>query len=69
MQITEKKLKITTFVSILVFCILLLPVVYLTFVNRASGDDYGYAIYTRAAWVGSHSLIKVFRAMCQTVRS
>ena len=68
MQITEKKLKITTFVSILVFCILLLPIVYLTFVNRASGDDYGYGVYTRAAWVGSHSLPKVFQAMCQTVR-
>lgn len=65
---TEKKLKITSFLSILVFCILLLPIVYLTFVNRASGDDYGYGTYTRAAWVGSHSLIKVFRAMCQTVR-
>lgn len=66
---TEKNLKITAFLSILVFCILLLPIVYLTFVNRASGDDYGYGTYTRAAWVGSHSLIKVFQAMCQTVRS
>ena len=66
---TEKKLKITTFASILVFCILLLPILYLTFVNRASGDDYGYGIYTRAAWVGTHSLIEVFKAMCLTVRS
>lgn len=66
---TEKKLKITTFLSILLFAILLLPIVYLTFVNRASGDDYGYGTYTRAAWVGSHSLLKVLKAMCQTVRN
>ncbi|MDE7430134.1 MAG: hypothetical protein K2N00_12880 [Lachnospiraceae bacterium] len=69
MQITQRKLKITTFVSVLFFCILLLPIVYLTFVNRASGDDYGYGVRTRAAWMGSHSLIKVFEAMCRTVRS
>ena len=66
-QMTKRKLKIITLVSILIFCILLLPIVYLTFVNRATGDDYGYGLYTRAAWMGTHSLVEVFRAMCRTV--
>ena len=46
----------------------MLPVVYLTFVNRATGDDYGYGTYTRAAWMGTHSLIEVFKAMRTTIR-
>lgn len=65
---TEKKVKIITLTSILIFCILLLPILYLTFVNRATGDDYGYGLYTRGAWMGSHSLIRVVRAMCSTVK-
>lgn len=64
----EKKFKITTLISILFSFILMLPILYLTFVNRASGDDYGYGIRTRYAWVSSHSLIEVGKAMCETVR-
>lgn len=51
-----------------IFLILLLPIVYLSFVNRASGDDYGYGTYTRAAWVASHSFIQVFQAIVRTIR-
>jgi len=67
----EKMMKIirtVTWMEILLFVLLLLPVLYLSFVNRASGDDYGYGVYTRAAWMGSHSLIEVLRAVWQTVR-
>ena len=42
----EKILKMTrtaAWMSLLLFCVLLLPVLYLSFVNRASGDDYGSA--------------------------
>lgn len=52
-----------------VFALLMLPLCYLSFVNRASGDDYGYGVFTRAAWVSSHSLIQVFKASIQTIRS
>ncbi|MBO5486417.1 MAG: hypothetical protein J5988_05745 [Eubacterium sp.] len=52
-----------------VFVLLLLPLCYLSFVNRASGDDYGYGVFTRAAWVSSHSLIQVFKASIQTIQS
>ena len=64
----NKKIRIVTLISILIFTILMLPVVYLSFVNRATGDDYNYAIYTRAAWVGLHSLVEVCRQAWWTVR-
>ena len=66
---TEKRFKYLTLISILFFCILLLPIVYLTFVNRASGDDYGYGTLTRMAWMHTHSLTEVGRAVYRTVRS
>lgn len=66
---TEKKLKYITLISILIFLVLMLPVIYLTFVNRATGDDYGYGTYTRTAWMGTHSLIEVGKALCSTVKS
>lgn len=55
--------------GVVVFVLLMLPMVYLSFVNRASGDDYGYGVYTRAAWTASHSLIEVFKASVFTIRS
>lgn len=64
----DKRFRNLTLISLVVFGILMIPVVYLTFVNRASGDDYGYAVYTRAAWVGTHSLVEVVRAVYRTVR-
>lgn len=64
----EKKYKMLALASIFVFIFLLLPVFYLSFVNRATGDDYNYGIYTRAAWMGSHSLIAVFGEACRTVK-
>lgn len=57
-----------TIVGAIVFASLLIPVLYLTFVNRASGDDYGYGIYTRVAWMGTHSLIEVGKAMWGTIK-
>lgn len=52
----------------IVFAVLLIPVLYLTLVNRASGDDYGYGTYTRAAWLGTHSLTEVGKAIWRTVK-
>lgn len=52
----------------IVFVLLLIPISYLSFVNRASGDDYGYGTYTRAAWLTSHSLIQVAKAIGATVK-
>lgn len=66
-RVLEKKLKAVTFISFLIFVLLMLPVLYLAFVNRATGDDYGYAIYTRAAWLGTHSLTELLKASWQTI--
>lgn len=51
-----------------VFFVLMLPICYLSFVNRASGDDYGYGTLTRMAWKNSHSLAEIFKAAWQTVQ-
>lgn len=63
-----KMIRAVAWMSLLLFFLLMLPILYLSFVNRASGDDYGYGTLTRAAWMGSHSLMPVIRAAWQTVR-
>lgn len=63
-----KLIRVVTWMGVLLLVLLLIPVLYLSFVNRASGDDYGYGTFTRAAWVGSHSLLPVLREACQTVK-
>lgn len=65
---SEKSRKVAVGISIIIFLILLIPIVYLTGVNRASGDDYGYGFHTRMAWMGTHSMVEVFKGMCRTVR-
>lgn len=61
-------LKNITWAAVIVFALTLLPVFYLSFVNRATGDDYGYGTYTRAAWLATHSLVQVGKAACRTIR-
>lgn len=50
-----------------VFFFSMLPIWYLAFYARPSGDDYGYSALTHAAWLDTHSLIEVLRAAVQTV--
>lgn len=64
----KKKFKIPALMGLFIFVLLLLPIIYLSFVNRATGDDYHYGILTRAAWMGSHSLAAVIKAACKTVK-
>lgn len=54
--------------TIILFLISLIPVLYLAKYARPSGDDYGYSILTHAAWKETHSLIEVFKAGIQTVK-
>lgn len=65
----EKKFKLAALLSIMIFSVLMLPIVYLTFVNRATGDDYRNGVYTRPAWMETHSLMEVGKAMCQMVKT
>lgn len=60
--------KSISWIAFILFVVLLLPICYLSFVNRASGDDYGYGAYTRAAWMASHSLVEVAKAIGVTIR-
>ena len=45
----------------------LLPVLMLSGVNCATGDDFGYGVWTRQAWLTSGSLIEVIKAAGRTV--
>lgn len=65
---TVLSLKKITWITILGFILSILPICYLSFVNRATGDDYGYGIFTRAAWVETHSLIEVLKASWMTIK-
>lgn len=61
-------IKNITWLSLGMFVLTLLPICYLSFVNRATGDDYGYGVYTRAAWVSTHSLVEVVKASWRTIK-
>lgn len=66
----KKESAVTVTAAILItlfFILLLIPVVYLSPVNRATGDDYNYGILTRDAWIHTHSLIEVCKAACRTI--
>lgn len=64
-QLTQKKLAIGMYA---VFALSLLPILYLTVVNRASGDDYGYGAHTHAAWLTTGSLVELGKAVGQTIQ-
>ncbi len=66
-----KRLFSTKMISLIIICLFLvvmLPIFYLSFYNRASGDDYGYGALTRMAWKESHSLFQVLGAAGKEVR-
>lgn len=45
----------------------LIPVFVLAGYNFPCADDYGYSIYTRLAWVDTHSFAQVIAAACRKV--
>lgn len=55
--------------SVLVFFVSMLPLWYLAFYARPSGDDYGYSALTHAAWLDTHSIFEVLKAAVTTVRN
>lgn len=59
--------KVFAWGAALAFFLSMLPIWYLAFYARPSGDDYGYSALTHAAWMDTHSLIEVLRAAAQTV--
>ena len=62
-------IKNVTWITVVFFILLLVPMFYLSFINRASGDDYGYAALTRMAWISEHSLSAVMKAAFETIQN
>ena len=67
-QKKAEKIKIAALGGWGVFLISLLPIIYLAPFDRASGDDYGYGVYTHLAWISTHSLLEVLKAIGRTIR-
>ena len=67
---SEKVNKVGVWLVTVFFVISSVPVFYMAFYARATGDDIGYSILSHKAWVETHSLIAVaVAAMKQTVNS
>lgn len=60
--------KYLTYFFVVIFILTLIPLSYLSFINRATGDDYWYGHYTRIAWQSSHSLIAIIKASFDTIK-
>lgn len=58
--------KMFAWCSVLLFFCSMLPIWYLAFYARPSGDDYGYSALTHTAWLDTHSLIEVLKAAVAT---
>ena len=56
-------------IALILFVISMLPIWYLAFYARPSGDDYGYSANSHRAWVATHSIMEVLRASVQTTKS
>lgn len=65
MKIGKEKTKAA--LSILLFGLSIIPVLYLARYVHATGDDYGYGMLTHAAWLDTHSLWEVLRASFHTI--
>lgn len=50
------------------FIMSLIPILMLSGVNQATGDDFGYGRMTHQAWVETHSLPEVLKAAAKTVQ-
>lgn len=61
------KEKIIELLSLFLLGLSMIPIIYLTKYVHATGDDYGYGIFTHAAWLDTHSLWEVFKASLRTI--
>lgn len=58
--------------SVIVFAIFILsmiPIWYLAFYARPSGDDYGYSANSHMAWINTHSIVEVIKAGLEMTKS
>lgn len=60
--------KLIIIIMDILFGISLLPLYYLSFFNRASGDDYGFGASNRMVWLETHSILSTLKnAFCYTI--
>ena len=57
-----------TWVAVIVFILSLFPILALSGVDRASGDDWSFGLLTHLAWVDTQSLWQVLRAAFASVK-
>ncbi|MDE6405604.1 MAG: hypothetical protein K2M20_08135 [Lachnospiraceae bacterium] len=57
-----------TWVAVIVFILSLFPILALSGVDRASGDDWSFGLLTHLAWVDTRSLWQVLRAAFASVK-
>lgn len=58
-----------SFIAVIFLLISMIPIWYLAFYARPSGDDYGYSMFTRQTWLQTHSLIEVIKTGLETTKS
>ncbi|MDD6070688.1 MAG: DUF6056 family protein [Clostridiales bacterium] len=56
-------------IIILILIISLIPILGLSFFNHSSADDYSYGCLARYAWVDSHNLLNVLKAVGEKIHS
>lgn len=62
-------LKKIAVITIGIYIITMLPLWYLAFFARPSGDDYGYSGATHRIWLATHSLLQVLKTSLETTKS
>lgn len=53
---------------IAVLIISLIPLLWIAFYNHSCADDFSYGAMTRHAWIETHNIIEVFKAMLERVK-
>ena len=61
-------IKNVTILVVMFLVFILIPIFLCSFVNRATGDDYGYAIATRMIWNSTKSLPLLLKASWNTIK-
>jgi len=68
MNIRIKKLAFWNFFLKIVLGISLLPILIIAFYNHSTSDDFSYGWMTRNAWIDTHSLWEVIKAVLLNVK-
>lgn len=62
-NISKKLLNQKTFcvLMVIVFCLFIVPLLYVGRYNHAASDDYWFAFHVHCSWLNTHNLIEVFK--------